>query len=243
MVVTDVLVNDSDGETKVTYRPLPDDATISGFASYEDGRRNDADIVYREAKKAFDKAEEEGKHAGLAETDGPLGFRMDLTPLAAHESRRVELSYVQSMRPLGAERSFVYPSRHAIGEAPRVFELDFSLEAGRALTAIGVESARRPHRQGGRQGSARHTRSRGHCPRDRPGRALGGGVSRSRSQGSCGQDERKRPPTWRPGSLSQDQPGRDAAGVVFVVDTSLSMAGDALDRERARRGSASAQCA
>jgi hypothetical protein len=50
VVVTDVLVNDSDGETKVTYRfPLPDDATISGFADYEDGRRIDAAIGGKEA--------------------------------------------------------------------------------------------------------------------------------------------------------------------------------------------------
>ncbi len=97
VVVTDVLVNDSDSETKVTYRfPLPDDATISGFADFKDGRRIDAVIGGKDAaKKAFDKAEEEGKHAALAETDGPLGFRMDLTPLAAHESRRVELSFIR----------------------------------------------------------------------------------------------------------------------------------------------------
>src|SRR5439155_8893589 len=115
VVVTDVFVNDSDAEMKLSYRfPLPNDATVAGFADFRDGRRLEASAGQRdEARKRFESAEARGKRAGLTESDGPMGFRMELSPLSAHESRRVELTYVQTLRPFGGERTFVYPTAYA----------------------------------------------------------------------------------------------------------------------------------
>ena len=55
VVVTDVLVNDSDSEVKLTYRfPLPNDATVAGFADFRDGKRLEASASSRaEARERF----------------------------------------------------------------------------------------------------------------------------------------------------------------------------------------------
>jgi Ca-activated chloride channel family protein len=111
-VVTDVYVNDGKSSAPLTYRfPLPGDANVVGFADFRDGERHEAAFTSREAaKKEFDRAKASGEHAALGETDAGASFHLELTPIAAGQSRRVELSYVQTLHSLGSERNYVFPS-------------------------------------------------------------------------------------------------------------------------------------
>jgi Mg-chelatase subunit ChlD len=136
------------------------------------------------------------------------------------------------MRPLGAERSFVYPSGHAIGEAPRVFELDFSLEAGRSITALDC-----PNQLDARVVKA--TDKTASVALARAGKALGSDVVVRWSEASPALDlgvRAAKEPAYVEARFSFTRdPSPDATpprDVVFVVDTSLSMAGDALEREK-----------
>jgi Ca-activated chloride channel family protein len=237
-VVTDVFVNDSDAPVKLTYRfPLPNDATIAGFADYRDGQRVEASIGDKaQAKKDFERAESEGKQAGLAETDGAMGFAMTLTPLAPHEVRRVELTYVQTLRPLGAERTFVYPAGFS-GDGPAaVFDFSLSLTATRSLDTI--ECPNQPDARGVRAsdlgGTVALERLAVPLERDlvvRWSEATEPLDLATRAVRTAGDEA---PYVEARFAFTKDvyaaaAPARD---VVFVVDTSLSMSGEALENAK-----------
>ncbi len=238
VTVTEVLVNDSDTETKTSFSfPLPNDATVTGFADFRDGRRMEASLGNREAaRKAFDAAEAAGKHAGLTEADGPLGFHMDLTPLAPHESRRVELVYLQSLRPLGAERSFVYPAGRTIVDPATISELDFELTANRPIHELDCENQRdaqivhddATHARVSLDGTGGATKSdvvvRWTEDSDPVELAVRGARIK---EGEPGYVEARL-------SFTRD-PAPDRASprtFIFVVDTSLSRAGQAIDKAK-----------
>ncbi len=237
-VVTDVFVNDSDAPVKLSYRfPLPNDATIAGFADFRDGQRFEAAIGDKDkAKQAFDKAESEGKHAGLAEADGAMGFHMALTPLSPHESRRVELTYVQTLHPLGGERTLVYPAGFSGDSPASVFDFDMALASTRPLDSI--ECPNQPDARGFRAselgGRVQLERLASPLERDLVIRWVEDAPPldlAARAVRTTGEAE---PYVEARFSFTKD-PYADAAAprdVVFVVDTSLSMAGDALDDAR-----------
>jgi Ca-activated chloride channel family protein len=238
VTVTEVLVNDSETETKTSFSfPLPNDATVTGFADFRDGRRVEASLGNREAaRKAFDAAETAGKHAGLTEADGPMGFHMDLTPLAPHESRRVELVYLQSIRPLGAERSFVYPAGRTIADPATISELDFELTAGRPIHELDCENQRDAHIV---HDDATHAR----VSLDGTGGTKKSDVVVRWTEASDPVELALRGARIKEGdagyvearlSFTRDPAPEHASPrtFVFVVDTSLSMAGQAIERAK-----------
>jgi Ca-activated chloride channel family protein len=137
-VVTDVFKNDLETEVSSTYSfPLPDDGAVVGFADFPDGERLDATVEGRdEAREEFERAVGGGERAALGETESGHRFRMELSPLAAGESRRVELTYVQTLVPIGGERMYVFPAQHSTGKRPRVLELSVKIVADEELTSI-----------------------------------------------------------------------------------------------------------
>lgn len=236
-VVTDVYVNDSDAPVGFTYRfPLPGDATVSNFADVQDGKRVEAQLGERDkARQAYDEAASKGAAAGLAEADGAMGFRMALTPLAPHESRRVELTYVQSLLPLGGERNYVYPVFHE-GAAAAYSELDVVLTARTTLQVL--ESPNHPEARvfRGSEGRGRVLLGQGGAPLGddvvvrwtETSEPLDFAVRAVASEGDdAGYVEARFAFTKDPATATA--PPRD---VVFVVDTSLSMSGQALTRAK-----------
>ena len=235
-VVTQVFVNDLDAPVEASYGfPLPEDAAVTGFADWRQGRRIEASIAGREeASEAYEAAADEGRPAALTETDRRAGFVLKLSAIAPRATRRVELSYVQTLSGLGGERTYVFPA----GQEP-------------AATLTDVEV----HLPGERP--MRDLRSLNH-PDARVDRSPPGGaaVYASRGRGGLGHDLVLR---WREISAPLDlaaravravssEPGyvearfafsADPAGhlqpprdVVLLVDTSLSMAGEPLERAR-----------
>ncbi len=236
--VSDVIVNDT--ESEVTFRydfPLPNDATITHFAHWVDGRRVEAVAKDTAAARGdFEKAAAEGKAASLSESRGTSRFSIELTPLAPGATRRVQLQYVQSVERFGPIRSYSFPAAHWERRGEPILDFEVDVRADTEVSAL--ESPNHPDARAVRL-SPNHSR-----------------VLLQRTATPLGDDltirwkERTEPlqlsarvapaPEGEPGygevlfSFNEDDAGalRPARDFIFVVDTSLSMAGDALNQAR-----------
>ena len=236
--VTDVVSND--GLAAVDFRysfPLPSDATVSELAYFSNGKRMRASSQEKaQAKASFEQAKARGESATLGENAGNSRFNVAMSPLAPGESRRVELSYVQSVEAFGAQRSFCFPAAHSERRGEPTLDFQVDIEGDAALS--GVASLNHP--------DARLVKLDAKTER----------VLLNRTASSLGQDlvvrwtERAEPlelsvraiagKAAEPGfaqvdfafnadTLGAQEPARD---FVFVIDTSLSMAGEALDHAK-----------
>ena len=136
-VVTEVLVNDADAEVASTFTfPLPDDAAVTGFADWRDGVRMDASIAGKDAaRKEFDRAVSAGETAALAEHEPGRRFKMELSPIAGSGQRRIELSYTQTLSPLGGERRYIFPAKRYTDSAPTLLDVEVEMINGRDITS------------------------------------------------------------------------------------------------------------
>jgi Ca-activated chloride channel family protein len=238
-VVTQVFTNDLDEAVEMTYGfPLPDDAAVTGFADWRDGRRVEARAAGKEeAAEAYDEAAAEGKTAALVETAAAARFQMKLSTVPAHGSRRVELRYVQTLSALGGERTYVFPA-DARGDTPRpsMFDLDVTVAADRPIRTM-----RSLNQRDMRLVSGDATHASAHLSRaGGPGLDV---VLRWRTDvRALDLDARAvRPHEGQPGyvearfAFNEDSYGRfrPQRDVVVVVDRSLSMAGEPIARARA----------
>lgn len=236
--VSDVVSNDGLAPIDFTYDfPLPSDATVSELAYFSNGKRVRASAQEKtQAKASFEQAKARGEGATLGESSGNSRFRVAMSPLAPGESRRVELSYVQSVESFGAQRSFSFPAAHSERRGEPTLDFEVDIEGDAELSA--VASLNHP--------DARLVELDGKTER----------VLLNRTASSLGQDlvvrwtERAEPlelslratpgKDAEPGfaqvdfsfnadKLARQEPPRD---FVFVIDTSLSMAGDALEQAK-----------
>lgn len=236
--VVDVVSNESISQADFSYTfPLPSGATVTELSYFSNGKRIVASAHEKsQAKASFEQAKARGESATLAENTGNSRFSVAMSPLAPGESRRVELSYVQSVESFGAQRSFSFPAAHSERRGEPTLDLQVDIESDADLSQ--VASLNHP--------DARLVKLDAKTER----------VLLNRTASSLGRDLVVR---WteraealelslraipgkaaEPGfaqvdfafnvdSLSTREPARD---FVFVVDTSLSMAGEALDQAK-----------
>ena len=236
--VIDVVSNDGISQVDFSYSfPLPSDATVSELCYFSNGKRIVAQAREKtEAKASFEQAKARGESATLSENTGNSRFSVAMSPLAPGESRRVELSYVQSVESFGAQRSFSFPAAHSERRGDPTLDFQVDIEGDAELSR--VASLNHP--------DARLVELDAKTER----------VLLNRTASSLGQDlvvrwtERAEPlelslraiagKAAEPGfaqvdfafnvdALGAREPARD---FVFVVDTSLSMAGEALDHAK-----------
>jgi Ca-activated chloride channel family protein len=133
--IDDVMVNDQPGPIEATFSfPLPDDATVTDFADWRDGKRVAASLTGKEQARArFEKAAAAGKTASLAEETGRK-FEMKLAAIPGKGQRRVQLVYTQTVHSLGGERTWSLPAKHYTDQIPTHLDLAVELEADRELT-------------------------------------------------------------------------------------------------------------
>ena len=234
--VTQVFVNDLSVPVEATYGfPLPEDAAVTGFAEWRDGRKVEARTEGKAvARQAYDKAVARGERAALGEKESADRFRMSLHALPPGGSRKVELRYVQTLSALGGERSFVFP---AGGDrpAPSVLDVAIDVRADRPIEAIEVPN--QPDARVSGTGARRAL----HLSRGREG--LGGDLALRWRQETVDLDLAARAVRSDP-----DEPAfaevrfaftgdpwaevRAPRDVVLVLDTSISMAGAPLARAK-----------
>jgi Ca-activated chloride channel family protein len=133
--IDEVMVNDQPAPLEATFSfPLPDDATVTDFADWRDGKRIAASLTGKEqARERFEQAAAAGKTASLAETDGRK-FEMKLAALPGKGQRRVELVYTQTVHSLGGERTWALPAKHYTDQIPTHLDLAVELTGEREIT-------------------------------------------------------------------------------------------------------------
>ena len=136
--VSDVVSNDGTAPVPFTYTfPLPSDATVSELAYFSNGKRMKASAQGKaEAKAAFEQAKARGDSATLAENTGNSRFSVAMSPLAPGESRRVELEYVQGVESFGAERCFTFPAAHSERRGQPMLDFEVSIEGDFELSNV-----------------------------------------------------------------------------------------------------------
>ncbi len=238
-VVTQVFVNDLPSAAEATYTfPLPADAAVTGFASFSDGRRLDAKADDREnAAKTYEKAADEGRKAGLAESEGESRFKMKLGAIPAHGTRRTELTYAQTLAQLGGERSYVFPAgKTEAAPPPTLLDLEVAMVSDQPIlsaTSLNHPDARL-ERSSANQWIARLHRAHDGLERD---------LALRWQQPASSMDL-----AARAVRVHKDEPAfveariafnadpvpllHQPVDVVMVVDASLSMAGEPLERAR-----------
>ena len=235
-IVTQVFVNDLPSAVEATYGfPLPTDAAVTGFADWRDGKRQEARADDRDAAaRTYDRAADEGKRAALAETEGENRFKMKLAGIAAHGTRRVELRYTQTLSALAGELSYVFPA--AKGEStppPTLLDVEVAVAGDRPLTHASAlnHADARLDREGG-QLIARLHRAHEGLERDF---ALRWQVE-SQALDLAARAVRAKPgePAYLEARVAFNRDPvplhHEPVDVVIVVDTSLSMAGEPLER-------------
>ncbi|HEX6765616.1 MAG TPA: VIT domain-containing protein, partial [Polyangiaceae bacterium] len=236
--VSDVVVNDGSAPVDFTYRfPLPGDATVTSFAYFRDGKRVEAKAREKsQAKSDFVAAKAAGKTAALAEGDGNSRFVVALSPLQPGESRRVELNYLQTLDSFGATRSYVFPAAHSEHRGEPVLDMEVHIASSARIERL--ESLNHPDARIVSSGETRAS-----VLLERTGAALGQDLALRWSERSEPLDLSLRAVAGDGGEpgfgevdfafnadpFAESRPARD---FVFVIDTSLSMAGEALEHAK-----------
>jgi Ca-activated chloride channel family protein len=109
--VDQVFVNDYTRDLEGTYIfPLPEDATISNFVMYVDGKKMDGKILTKEeARRIYEETVSSRRDPALLEYIGRGAFQASVYPIPAKGERRIQIEYTQVLgRDNGLVR-YVYP--------------------------------------------------------------------------------------------------------------------------------------
>ncbi len=138
--IDQTFVNDSDWQLEGTYIfPLPEDAAISDFAMYVDGKRMEGQILDRQqARQIYEDIVRRQRDPALLEYLGRGAFQARIFPILPHAERRVEISYSQILKMENGLVKYVYPlstekfSPQPVGSV----SVNVDLKAPQALKAI-----------------------------------------------------------------------------------------------------------
>ena len=109
--IDQVFVNESPYDVEGTYIfPLPEDASISDFAMYVDGKRLSAEVLDAdEARSIYEDIVRQRRDPAILEYIGRSAFRARIYPIPAHSEKRVQLEYSQILAMDQGVVRYVYP--------------------------------------------------------------------------------------------------------------------------------------
>lgn len=109
--IDQVFRNDYDVDLEGTYIfPLPEDATITDFAMYIDGKRTSGEILDKDkARKIYEDIVRRMKDPGLLEYVGRNMFKVRVYPIPKHGEKRIELVYQETLKYDAGVYRYVYP--------------------------------------------------------------------------------------------------------------------------------------
>ena len=109
--IDQVFVNDSAYELEGTYIfPLPEDAAISDFAMFVDGRKWDGRVLDRDqARRIYEDIVRRRRDPALLEYAGRDAFQASIYPIEPFGEKRVQLSYSQVLLSEDGLVRYVYP--------------------------------------------------------------------------------------------------------------------------------------
>ncbi|MBN2056682.1 VWA domain-containing protein, partial [bacterium] len=90
--------------------PIPENAAVSGFAMYMDGRKVEGEVLdHRTARSIYEDIVRQMRDPALLEYVGRDMFRASVYPIPANGSKRITLSYNQPLEAKAGLVEFVYP--------------------------------------------------------------------------------------------------------------------------------------
>ncbi|MCO6510364.1 MAG: VWA domain-containing protein [Aridibacter famidurans] len=107
--------------------PIPEDASVEGFAIWENGKRLTGEVRSKEeARRIYDQIVRSMMDPGLLEYAGKDLFQASIFPIPANSEKKLELTYSQILEADSGTVSYVYPlgtgkavwNRAAIGREP-----------------------------------------------------------------------------------------------------------------------------
>ena len=109
--VDQAFINDTPHEIEGQYIfPIPEEASISRFSMWVDGRRLEAEVLERdEARRIYEEIVRQQRDPALLEYAGRSAFRARIYPIPAHGEKRVELEYTEVLEQDHGLVKYVYP--------------------------------------------------------------------------------------------------------------------------------------
>ncbi|UJR81304.1 VIT and vWA domain-containing protein [Sandaracinus amylolyticus] len=121
--VEQVFLNQSGETLEATYVfPVPPGATVSGFTMWVDGRPQRGELLESaQARAVYEQIVARMRDPGLVEQIGGNLFRARVFPIAPHSEQRIELRFTQTLEYQSGVVHYRYPLRTA-GRAARTLE-------------------------------------------------------------------------------------------------------------------------
>lgn len=103
--------NDYDIDLEGTYIfPLPEEASISDFSMYIDGKKVSGEILDKDkAREIYEDIVRKMRDPGLLEYVGRNMFKARVYPIPKHGEKRIELTYQQTIKYDNGLYSYIYP--------------------------------------------------------------------------------------------------------------------------------------
>lgn len=111
--VQQVFSNSTGSRLEATYLfPVPDGATVSGFAMWVNGQRVDGELLdSAQARGVYEGIVRRMQDPGLVEYVGNNLFRARVFPIEPHADQRIEISFTQALAYDSGVVHYVYPLR------------------------------------------------------------------------------------------------------------------------------------
>ena len=121
--------NNTNEVLEATYVfPVPEGATVSGFALWVNGRRQEGEILDSgQARQVYEQIVARMRDPGLVEHMGGNLFRARVYPIQPNSEQRIEIRFTQTLEYQGSVVHYRYPLRTS-GRAAQTLE-DFTLSA------------------------------------------------------------------------------------------------------------------
>lgn len=128
--VDQVFVNDASFAVEGTYVfPLPEDAAVSSFDMWVDGKRFEGKLLDRdEARRIYEDIVRQQKDPALLEYIGRGAFQARIFPIPPRGERRIELTYTQVLAQQGGLVHYRYPLNTEKFSARPLTEVSVSVE-------------------------------------------------------------------------------------------------------------------
>jgi len=217
--------------------PLPESTAIRGFTMYADGKKLEGEILKKEqAREIYDRIVNRQRDPALLEYVGCDLFQASIFPIPANGDTRIQLSYEQLLKRDAGLTEVTYPLHTARPDASPIEELviDITLKSDVPLKSIyspthDVDTVRKSDNEarigfeGDKVGGDRDFVLYYATSQDE----FGANLIAHRERGEDGFFLVLLAP--KTGFGEQELPAKD---IVFVFDTSGSMAGDKIDQAR-----------
>ena len=98
--IDQVFANDNQAVLEGTYIfPLPDDASVSDFAMYVDGKKLDGELLAKDkARRIYEDIVRKQRDPALLEYIGQRAFQARIYPIPAKGEKRIQLEYSQALK-------------------------------------------------------------------------------------------------------------------------------------------------